>query len=149
MNVLPLPGELTQADLAAEQPGDLAADRQAQARAAVLAAGAAVGLLERLEDDLLLVRRDADAGVATPRTPAPSAARFRSSFSGLQPSRAGSTVSETRPWWVNLKALESRFLMTCWSRLASVKIACGRSGPSSMANSTPFDSATWRNVRST
>ena len=31
--------------------------------AAVLAAGAAVGLLEGLEDDLLLVRRDADAGV--------------------------------------------------------------------------------------
>ena len=35
-------------------------------------------------------------------------------------SQAGSTVSETWPCWVNLKALDSRFLMTCWSRLASV-----------------------------
>ena len=56
-------------ELAAEQPGELAADRETEAGAAVLAAGAAVGLLERLEDDLLLVRRDADAGVATPRRP--------------------------------------------------------------------------------
>ena len=31
--------------------------------AAVLAAGAGVGLLEGLEDDLLLLGRDADAGV--------------------------------------------------------------------------------------
>ena len=50
-------------DLAAEQPRDFAADRQAEAGAAVLAAGRAVGLLERFEDDLVLVRRDADAGV--------------------------------------------------------------------------------------
>src|SRR5688572_26462092 len=42
-------------DFAMEQPGELAADRQPQARAAVFAAGAAVGLLECLEDDLLLV----------------------------------------------------------------------------------------------
>ena len=57
-----------QPDLAAQQARQLAADRQAEARAAVLAAGAAVGLLERLEDDLLLVRRDADAGIRAPRT---------------------------------------------------------------------------------
>src|SRR6185503_8674304 len=48
-------------ELAAEQPGELAADRQAEAGAAVLAAGRAVGLLEGLEDQLLLVRRNADA----------------------------------------------------------------------------------------
>ena len=59
----PLARRADQADLAAQQPGDLAADRQAQPRAAVLPARAAVGLLERLEDDLLLVRRDADARV--------------------------------------------------------------------------------------
>ena len=53
-------GEL---DLAAEQHGQLAADGQAQAGAAVLARGAGVGLLERLEDEPLLLRRDADAGV--------------------------------------------------------------------------------------
>ena len=34
----------------------------------------------------------------------------------------GSTVSVTWPWCVNLKALESRFLMTCCKRLASVNI---------------------------
>ena len=43
-------------------------DRQAEAGAAVLAARAAVGLLERLEDQPLLVGRDADAGVARPRS---------------------------------------------------------------------------------
>ena len=52
-----------QLDLAAEQVRELAADGEAEAGAAVFAAGAGVGLLERLEDDLLLLRRDADAGV--------------------------------------------------------------------------------------
>src|SRR5262249_46922936 len=50
-------------DLAAEQARDLAADREAEAGPAVLPAGGAVGLLERFEDQLLLGRRDADAGV--------------------------------------------------------------------------------------
>ena len=50
-------------DLAAEQACDLAADRQAEARAPVAAAGRAVGLLERLEDQPQLVRVDPDAGV--------------------------------------------------------------------------------------
>ena len=52
-----------QPDLAAEQLRQLAADGKAQPGAAVLAAGAAVRLLERLEDDLLLFAGDADAGV--------------------------------------------------------------------------------------
>ena len=52
-----------EADLAAEQGRELAADREAEAGAAVLAARAGVGLLERLEDQLLLLGRDADAGV--------------------------------------------------------------------------------------
>src|SRR5439155_18573356 len=51
-------------DLAAEQVDELTADREAQAGAAVLAAGRAVGLLKGLEDHPLLVVRDADAGVA-------------------------------------------------------------------------------------
>ena len=38
----------------------------------------------------------------------------------------------TWPWCVNLKALESRFLMTCCSRLASVMIDRGSSGSSSI-----------------
>src|SRR5690606_23749069 len=49
--------------LAAEQPGDLAADGEAEAGAAIFAAGGAVGLLERLEDDALLVLGNAYAGI--------------------------------------------------------------------------------------
>ena len=63
MNVLPTARRAAQLDLAAEQARELAADGEAEAGAAVLAAGAGVGLLERLEDDLLLLGRDADAGV--------------------------------------------------------------------------------------
>ena len=50
-------------DLAAEQACDLAADRQTEAGAAEAAADRALGLLERLEDQAQLVRRDADPGV--------------------------------------------------------------------------------------
>src|SRR5438874_9926581 len=50
-------------DLAAQQPRDLAADREAEARTAEAAAGRAVRLLERLEDQPHLVVRDADAAV--------------------------------------------------------------------------------------
>ena len=46
-----------------ERAGQLAADREPQAGAAVGAAGGAVGLLEGLEDDRQLVLGDADAGV--------------------------------------------------------------------------------------
>ncbi len=52
-----------EADFAAQEHGQLAADGQAEAGAAVLARGAGVGLLEGLEDEPLLLRRDADAGV--------------------------------------------------------------------------------------
>ena len=47
----------------AEQVRELAADREPKAGSSVLAAGAGVGLHERLEDDLLLLERNADAGV--------------------------------------------------------------------------------------
>src|SRR5262249_29286179 len=53
-----------QADLAAEHASELAADREAEARTAVAAIRAPVGLLEGLEDDALLLRMDADAAVA-------------------------------------------------------------------------------------
>ena len=56
-------GRAAQMDLPAKQVGQLAADGEAQAGAAVLAAGAGVGLLEGLEDDLLLLDRNADAGI--------------------------------------------------------------------------------------
>src|SRR5947209_976460 len=50
-------------DRTTEQPRNLAADRQAEAGAAVLAAGRAVGLLERLEDVPQFVGCDSDPGV--------------------------------------------------------------------------------------
>ena len=84
MNVLPRPGVDVEPDLAAEQPRQLAADRQAEAGAAVLAAGRAVGLLERLEDDLLLVG-GMPMPVSVTANASTSAARFRSSLSVLQP----------------------------------------------------------------
>ena len=64
VKVLPLPGELATASLAAEQAHQLAADRQAEARSAVDASGGAVSLCEGLEDHLLLLLVDTDAGVA-------------------------------------------------------------------------------------
>ena len=50
-------------NLAAKQAGELTADGEAEAGATVFAAGAGIGLLEGLEDDLLLLLRDADSGV--------------------------------------------------------------------------------------
>jgi hypothetical protein len=52
-----------QPDLAAQKVGNFAADRETQSRPAVLAAGGSVRLLERFEDDLLFLQRDADTGV--------------------------------------------------------------------------------------
>ena len=51
-------------NLASQQAGDFPADRKAQPGAAVLAAGAGIGLLKRLEDDSQLVRGDADTRIA-------------------------------------------------------------------------------------
>src|SRR5262249_36140552 len=58
-----LAGDRAQLDLAAEQARELAADRKPKTGAAVFAARARVRLLERLEDDALLLERNADAGV--------------------------------------------------------------------------------------
>ena len=44
------------------------------------------------------------------------------------------TVSVTPPFSVNLKALESRFLITCWRRWPSVKMLDGMSGWTSTLN---------------
>src|SRR2546423_7566299 len=50
-------------DLATEQSGNLAADRKAEAGATVLPVGRSIRLLECLEDQALLVLRDADTRV--------------------------------------------------------------------------------------
>ena len=151
MNVLPSPAALVEPDLAAEQPGDLAADGEAEARAAVLAARAAVGLLEGLEDDLLLVAGDADARVGDRERDD----RLRAGSSELvvgAPALADRLErgADTRPRSVNLKALESRFLRTCCSRFGVRDDPLGADvGSISIANSSFFASATWRKVRST
>ena len=149
MKVLPCPGSLS---IRISPPSRRVICRlmeRPEAGAAVLAAGAGVALLERLEDDAVLLLGDADAGVAHRegdhrvggvehlllRVPA---ARW--------PARA---LSETEPRSVNLKALESRFLSTCCSRLVSVWIAGGSAGSSSTSNCSPLRSATWRKVLST
>jgi hypothetical protein len=77
------------------------------------------------------------------------AARFSSSWSELQPVTTSSMVSVTLPWWVNLKALDSRFFRICCRRLMSVTIAVGSCTPVWIRKSTFLASATWRKVRST
>src|SRR6478609_361514 len=57
-------GLALQLDFAAEQIAEFATDGEAEACAAVFSAGRRIGLLERLENDLLLLRRNADAGIA-------------------------------------------------------------------------------------
>src|SRR5580692_8362550 len=52
-----------QLDFASEQTGQLAADGEAQTCASVLAAGAGICLLESLEDDPLLIQRNANASI--------------------------------------------------------------------------------------
>ena len=144
-----LAGRADQLDLAAEQRGQLAADGQTQAGAAVLAAGAGVGLLERLEDEPLLFRRDADAGVAdfdrdgalretqnrVIRRPAATSPAARASTRG--------------PATVNLNAFDSRFLRICCSRFGSLVNERGSVLSMSTWNARFLDSAMWWNVRST
>src|SRR5580658_5579218 len=56
-------GLALEADLAAEQVRELATDGEAAAGPSVFAARAGVRLLERFEDQLLLLQGDADPGV--------------------------------------------------------------------------------------
>ena len=138
-----------QLDLAAEQVGKLAADRQAEAGAAVLAAGAGIGLLEGLEDDLLLLGRDADAGVRD--LECDDRGRLARGSDDRRSSRAPATAmrSRTPPCSVNLKALESRFLRTCCRRLESVTMLRLRWESSSTLNDRWRRSASCRKGRAT
>ena len=63
VKVEPWPGSLVDRDVAAHHLAEAPADREAQARAAVLARRRGVGLGERLEEPAHLLRRHADAGV--------------------------------------------------------------------------------------
>ena len=61
--MLPFARLALDADVAAQLAGDVAADGQSQAGAAVLARDRVVGLVEGLEDPLQVFGGDADAGV--------------------------------------------------------------------------------------
>ena len=77
-------------------------------------------------------------------------ARLRSSFSGFQPLCAGSTRQRDPPLVRELERVGEQVLDHLLEPLR-----VGVDGPGQVAaasrstNSTPFDSATWRNVRST
>ena len=141
-------GLAAQLDLAAEQVRQLAADRQAEAGAAVFAAGAGVGLLERLEDDALLLRRDADAGVGDlERHHRRRVVEDRMIRRSSRRSTAA-MLSCTPPCSVNLKAFDSRFFSTCCRRLQSV-VMLRSVGSTCTSNDRPRLSASWRNGRVT
>ena len=89
VNVEPFAGRRLDADLAAEQPRDLAGDREAEPGAAVAARRRPVRLLERLEDQLQLVVRDPDAGV---RHLEPHDARRRCAASARRTARPAARV---------------------------------------------------------
>ena len=133
-----------QLDFAAEQIRKLAADREAEAGAAVFAAGAGIGLLEGLEDDALLLERNADAGVGDLERH-DGGAWLSSGWSGDQPPTAAETLSRTPPCSVNLKAFDSRFFSTCCKRLESV-VMVRQIGSISTSNELRL-SASWRNGR--
>ena len=123
-----LAGSAAQLNFAAQQAGQFAADRQPQAGAAVLAAGAGICLLEGLEDDALLLGRNADAGIGDLEGDdrgrlAQESDDPRSSRS-WRPTRTGAR----RPASVNLNALDSRFFSTCCRRLESVTRLRARCG---------------------
>ena len=128
MKALPSPGGAAERDLAAEQPDQLAADRQAQSGAAVLAGRGAVGLREGLEHARLELGRDADAGVGDGERGDRTAARASVSLAALQPLSAMPTCTLTAPCSVNLNALESRFFSTWRRRPGSVAMLDGSSG---------------------
>ena len=121
-------------DFAAEQAGEFAADRKAKTGAAIFAAGAGIGLLERLEDQLLLFQRECRCRYRTPRRRPRPATWLSTGCSALQPPSAADTLRRTPPSAVNLNAFDSRFFSTCCRRLESVTMLRPRFGSSSMSN---------------
>ena len=99
-------GRALDLDAAAHALDDAPGDREAEAGAAELARGAAVGLLEFAEDAGLLLGRDADAGVA----------HLERDLAGPAPRLDDDA---TPPLSVNLMALPARLSSTWRSRAAS------------------------------
>ena len=116
VNTLPCAGRALTRDVAAEQAREVARDRQAEAGAAVLAVRAAVGLPERLEDDVLLVRAGCRCRCRARRT------------RRVVRRRARRRAATTSPRSVNLSAFDSRFFRIWPSRCASVSMRSGVPG---------------------
>lgn len=112
-------GGAAQLDLAAEQVCQFAADRQAEACAAIFAACRGIRLLERLE-----MMRCFSGGMPMPVSTTSKAmtegACLSEGWSDDQPLVADATRSVTPPCAVNLKAFDSRFFRICWRRFESV-----------------------------
>ena len=137
MNTLPAPGALTSR---ISPPSSLDSSRLIARPRPVppyLRLVRAVGLLERLEDDLLLVGRDADAGVAHREGDHALGARRAPRPRATSPRSPARSMSETLPTWVNLNAFDSRFLMICCRRLMSVCMVFGSAGSRLDAGTRP------------
>ena len=134
-------------DFAAQQHGQFAADGQAQAGAAVFARRAGIGLLEGLEDEPLLLRRDADAGVLDGE--GDDLLRLAQHRMIEAPARRGEADTHLHmACEVNLTALESRFLRICCRRFGSLTRMRGRSRSNCTWNGRFLFSATCRKLRS-
>ena len=150
VNVLPAPACSSTRISPPSSARDLAADREAETRAAVLAARRAVGLLERLEDQLQLVLRDADAGVARPRTR--SRPRRSSSVLAREPRALCAPCDRQRHAALlgELERVREQVLEhLLQALLVGVDRRAARPAATSTSKSSPFCSATGRNVRST
>ena len=145
----PFAKDTGQPNLTTEQCRQFAADGEPEPGAAVLAACASIGLLERLEYDPLLFWGDPDAGVGNLNGDDMRRA-VEHGMIGVPALCGGLDLHRDHtPWAVNLKALDSRFLMICCRRFGSVLNARGRAGLTSISNGSFFASAICRKLRST
>ncbi len=125
----PAPGSLSTPISPAHQLDQALGDGQAEAGAAEAAGRGGVGLRERLEQRVGLLRREcrcrcrAPRTAASPRRPTPRPAR---------------RVTATSPRSVNLTALPSRLMSTWRSRPGSPRSADGTSGSTSAVSSRPL-----------
>ena len=126
-------GRALEGEVAAHQPRQPAADRQAEAGAAVLARGRAVGLRERLEQPPCC-----SFGMPTPVSRTVDAQR-RHCPAGRPRRGRGSTLSDDLALRsVNLNALPTRFVSTCRTRSASPTSRSGTAGTAWVTSSTCF-----------